>query len=61
MTVWKLRCTICKTEWILKVSYNISDFKRIYHYCKVCKRNTYHEIIGKVEDSEETAASEKHE
>jgi len=50
MTSWKLRCTECGTEWVLKVSYDISDLKRIYHYCPVCKKNTFHEVLGKVEE-----------
>ncbi len=49
MTSWKLRCTKCGTEWILRVSYDISDLDRIYHYCKKCKKNTFHEVLGRVD------------
>ncbi len=49
MTAWKLRCSVCGTVWILKVSYDISDFKRLYHYCRKCGKNTYHEILGRID------------
>ncbi|MEZ0394625.1 MAG: hypothetical protein ABWK00_06255 [Desulfurococcaceae archaeon] len=25
------------------------EYKRLYHYCKVCGENTFHEILGYVE------------
>ena len=45
LTSWKLRCVECGNEWVLKVSYDISDFEKLYHYCKTCKKNTFHEIV----------------
>jgi len=47
---WVLRCRECGTVWLLEVSFDISDMKQLYHYCKYCKRNTFHDILGRLED-----------
>ncbi len=49
MTSWRLRCTKCGFVWVLKVSYNISDMDKIYHYCPKCKKNTFHEILERLD------------
>ncbi|MEM0282893.1 MAG: hypothetical protein QXE32_01075 [Sulfolobales archaeon] len=51
---WKLRCRNCGTEWILRVSYKIDDYRTLYHYCRVCGKNTFHDIIGRIEEVEST-------
>ncbi|MGC9009005.1 MAG: hypothetical protein ACP5I7_00100 [Sulfolobales archaeon] len=48
MRGYRLRCRECGTEWILKVSYRINDFRNLYHYCRVCRKNTFHDIIEKI-------------
>jgi hypothetical protein len=48
---WIVRCTVCGTKWILEVSFDLRDVKQIYHYCRICKRNTFHEVIGRAEKS----------
>ena len=53
MTSWKLRCTECGTVWVLRVSFDLRSMGRIYHYCRVCKRNTFHEVLGLVEELED--------
>jgi len=45
---WRLRCRSCGKEWIFEASYRISDFESLYHYCRYCKKNTFHEIIEKI-------------
>uniref|UniRef100_A0A7C2Z9J9 Uncharacterized protein n=1 Tax=Ignisphaera aggregans TaxID=334771 RepID=A0A7C2Z9J9_9CREN len=51
---WLMRCTVCGSMWILEVSFDIRDTKRIYHYCPKCKRNTFHEVVAHVENVEGT-------
>lgn len=46
---WLVRCTACGMEWLLEVSFDISEAKRLYHYCSRCKRNTFHEILKRIE------------
>jgi ribosomal protein L44E len=50
LTAWRLRCKECGSEWVLKVSYDISDMKTIYHYCRKCRKNTFHEVLGRLDD-----------
>ncbi|MFP3080760.1 MAG: hypothetical protein RXN88_04240 [Acidilobus sp.] len=52
MTKWKVRCTECGLERFLETGFDLSTLKggRIYIYCPRCKRNTFHEIIGRSED-----------
>ncbi len=52
MTRWLLRCTKCGNTWELEVSFDLLKLKdrRLYHYCKYCGENTFHEILGKLED-----------
>jgi len=47
---WVLKCKRCGNIWVLEVSYKINKFKDIYHYCKYCKRNTFHEVLGRVDE-----------
>jgi len=42
---WKIRCTVCNTERILNISFDIGAQKTIYIYCNICKRNTFNEIL----------------
>lgn len=51
MTKWRLRCTECNTEWVLETGMNLSKLRggRIYHYCPVCRKNTFHVILGREE------------
>ncbi|MEM1627953.1 MAG: hypothetical protein QXP02_00075 [Desulfurococcaceae archaeon] len=51
MGYWKLRCKNCNNEWKLLVSFPLKrEFKRLYHYCVYCGKNTFHEIIEFVEN-----------
>lgn len=46
MGYWVLRCKECGREWKLLVSFPLSrEFKRLYHYCSYCGKNTFHEIL----------------
>ncbi|MDK6028436.1 hypothetical protein QPL79_03560 [Ignisphaera sp. 4213-co] len=47
---WLLRCISCGTKWVLEVSFDIRDVKSIYHYCKKCRKNTFHEVLGRAEN-----------
>ena len=49
MTSWYLRCTRCGNTWVFLGSYDLSKFEKLYHYCRVCQRNTFHEVVGMVE------------
>ncbi len=44
---WILRCRECGTIWILEVSFDISDMDKVYHYCPKCKKNTFHDVLGR--------------
>jgi ribosomal protein L44E len=50
MTSWRLRCTECGKERILKVSYDLASMGKIYHYCPHCKKNTFHIVLERIED-----------
>ncbi len=50
MTKWVLRCTRCGRTWVLEVSFDLASMGRIYHYCPYCRRNTFHEVVEKIED-----------
>ncbi|MDW7970037.1 MAG: hypothetical protein RMH77_06530 [Sulfolobales archaeon] len=45
LTKYELRCEECGTSWELKVSYSLSEFQKLYHYCKVCRKNTFHNVL----------------
>ena len=47
---WLVRCATCGTTWVAEISFDLRDAKRIYHYCSKCKRNTFHEVIERVEE-----------
>ncbi len=51
MSKYSLRCEECGTLWKLTVSYNLNEFRRLYHYCSTCRKNTFHEVL--LEDSAE--------
>lgn len=46
---WLMKCTVCGTIWVLEVSFDIRDAKRLYHYCLRCKRNTFHEVLDRID------------
>jgi len=46
MAKWRLRCMECGSEWTLEVSFNLKEMGKIYHYCRKCGKNTFHEVIG---------------
>lgn len=50
MTRWRLKCTECGREWILPVSFRLDEIGKLYHYCKYCKKNTFHVVLGEVVD-----------
>jgi ribosomal protein L44E len=49
-----LRCTRCGKTWVLEVSFDLTKLSggKLYHYCPYCKRNTFHEVIKRLEDDE---------
>ena len=49
---WVLRCRSCGRVWVLEVSFDIGGMKQLYHYCPYCKRNTFHDILGRVGEVE---------
>ncbi len=48
MTKWLLKCEKCGNEWMLDVSFDLEKIGRIYHYCKICRKNTFHKVLGRV-------------
>ncbi|MEM1877036.1 MAG: hypothetical protein QW794_07080 [Thermosphaera sp.] len=48
---WILRCTTCSTIWVLEVSFDIRNIKMLYHFCNRCRRNTFHEVLGRAEEA----------
>jgi len=55
LTKWRLRCTSCGTEWFLEVSFDLFKLseRRLYHYCPVCRRNTFHEVLEMIDTAED--------
>ncbi len=49
VTSWYLRCKRCGNTWLFLGSYDLTRFESLYHYCRVCQRNTFHEVVGTVE------------
>jgi hypothetical protein len=47
---WILKCTVCNNIWVLEVSFDIRNVKTLYHFCYKCKRNTFHEVLGRTEN-----------
>ena len=45
MTRWKLRCVECGRTWELAVSFDLESMGRLYHYCRYCRRNTFHLVV----------------
>ncbi len=58
-TRWKLRCTECGRIWYLEVSFDLTKLatRRLYHYCPYCRRNTFHEILGREDDGQQGESS----
>ncbi len=56
VTKWKLQCTECGRVWIFKGSFDLESMGRIYHYCPYCKRNTFHIVLGRVDDPNDSGA-----
>lgn len=50
VTKWRLRCHECETVWELAVSFNLLEMKRIYHYCRTCGRNTFHDVLERIDE-----------
>lgn len=47
MTKWLIQCSVCGNERILDVGFNLTVFRgKIYLYCKRCKTNREHKILG---------------
>jgi len=46
---WIVRCRECGRVWLLEVSFDISDLDKLYHYCSYCRKNTFHDILGRAE------------
>lgn len=59
MTKWLLRCTKCNNTWSLEVSFDLTKLaeKRLYHYCPYCEKNTFHEVLERIEDEKVVAPS----
>ncbi|UXD21591.1 hypothetical protein IPA_05700 [Ignicoccus pacificus DSM 13166] len=49
MTSWYLKCERCGQMWLFLGSYDLESIGRIYHYCRVCGRNTFHTVVKKAE------------
>jgi ribosomal protein L44E len=50
VTKWKLRCHECDTEWMLAVSFNLMEMKKIYHYCRICRKNAFHDVLERIDE-----------
>lgn len=59
MTEWLLKCEVCGTERRLSVGFNLAIFKgKIYLYCRRCKMNTEHKILGYIDEEGRLVAPE---
>ncbi len=36
---WKVKCRVCGTERVIRISFDISKQPAIFYYCNVCRRN----------------------
>ncbi|MCY0849602.1 hypothetical protein [Sulfuracidifex metallicus] len=50
---WKVKCQSCGNERILNISFDIGGQKVIYQYCPYCMKNTFNDILGYLDTSEE--------
>jgi len=50
VTKWKLKCHECGVEWYLTVSFNLQEMGRIYHYCRKCGKNTFHDVLERIDE-----------
>ncbi|MCY0868768.1 MAG: hypothetical protein OWQ48_06040 [Desulfurococcus sp.] len=51
MGYWIVKCSECGVERKLLVAFPLNkEFKKLYHYCPNCGRNTFHEILRYVEE-----------
>ncbi len=50
MTRWRLECTDCGYKWILPVSYRLDQLGMIYHYCRGCRKSTFHRVLERIEN-----------
>jgi len=48
MTKWRLECSECGSLWVLPVSYRLGEMRVIYHYCRNCRRNTFHRVVERI-------------
>ncbi len=46
MTLWELRCEVCGNIRFLDLGFDLTEMKRVYVYCEVCGRNTFHTVLG---------------
>jgi len=46
MTVWELRCESCGNIRTLDVGFDLYEMGKVYLYCSVCGKNTFHVVIG---------------
>ncbi|MEM0463301.1 hypothetical protein [Pyrobaculum sp.] len=54
MTRWILKCTACGEERIFEAAFNLRLFGgKMYLYCRKCKANREHLILGCEEGGEE--------
>ncbi|HII46054.1 hypothetical protein [Pyrobaculum aerophilum] len=51
MTKWLLKCTVCGEERVFEAGFNLALLGgRVYLYCKRCKANRVHLILGCLEE-----------
>ena len=51
MTKWLIKCTICGEEREFDVGFNLAPFGgKLYLYCRKCRANREHIIVGCIEE-----------
>ena len=50
MTLWRLKCEVCGSQRVLRVGFDLYEFKRVYLYCRTCGQNTFHAVLGHEEE-----------
>ncbi|OYT26892.1 MAG: hypothetical protein B6V02_00880 [Thermoprotei archaeon ex4572_64] len=54
MTRWIIRCTRCGVEKQFNVAFDLTIYgSSIWLYCKNCKANTEHKVLGFIDDDTE--------
>jgi len=47
---WKVRCRVCGSKRVIRISFDISKQPAIFYYCNVCRKDTFNDILEYVDE-----------